>query len=230
MFLAALGGIVGWLIYTAGKKNYERSVYYEITHNSYSKVRRDLGLFGEYYTYLNLKDITPPGCFLFNLYLPKGDGKTTEIDVVFIHTSGIYVFESKNYSGWIFGTESQKQWTQTLPTGGTAQKNHFLNPIMQNNMHIRYLQEQMKDYPDALYHSFILFSDRCVLKNIKMTEGKATVIQRYQVGKEVTARMNVVGEVLSNEQVQEIYARLYPFTQVSDEVKMAHVAGVGGMQ
>ena len=55
--------------------------------------------------------------YLFNLYLPKDDGGTTEIDVVFLHDSGMYVFESKNYSGWIFGTETQKNWTQTLPMG-----------------------------------------------------------------------------------------------------------------
>ncbi|NLK22184.1 MAG: NERD domain-containing protein [Epulopiscium sp.] len=26
----------------------------------------------------------------------------------------MYVFESKNYSGWIFGNEKDKNWTQML--------------------------------------------------------------------------------------------------------------------
>ena len=50
---------------------------------------------------------------LKNIYVPYGN-QTTEIDVVMIHETGIYVIESKNYSGWIFGNENQKQWTQML--------------------------------------------------------------------------------------------------------------------
>ena len=39
-----------------------------------------------------------------NLYVPQGGGRVTEIDMVLIHNSGIYVLEIKNYSGWIYGT------------------------------------------------------------------------------------------------------------------------------
>ncbi|MEH2957321.1 NERD domain-containing protein [Candidatus Merdisoma sp. JLR.KK006] len=49
-----------------------------------------------------------------------------------MHESGIYVFESKNYSGWIFGTETQQYWTQTLLSGkGRSQKRQFFNPMYQ---------------------------------------------------------------------------------------------------
>ena len=67
--------------------------------------------------------------------MPRDDGETTEIDVLMLHTSGIYVFESKNYSGWIFGDEKSKTWTQTLPNGRgrRAQKERFLNPIYFKN-------------------------------------------------------------------------------------------------
>lgn len=39
---------------------------------------------------------------------------TYEIDLIMISETGIYVFESKNYSGWIFGDEKQRYWTQIL--------------------------------------------------------------------------------------------------------------------
>lgn len=42
-----------------------------------------------------------------NLYLPKEDGSTTEIDLIMLSETGILVFESKNYSGWIFGDEKR---------------------------------------------------------------------------------------------------------------------------
>ena len=43
------------------------------------------------------------GKILRNVYIPKDNGETTEIDVVYITQKGIFVIESKNYSGWIFG-------------------------------------------------------------------------------------------------------------------------------
>lgn len=44
------------------------------------------------------------GCIgkaLRNLQIPKDNGDTSEIDVVYITQKGIFVFESKDYSGWI---------------------------------------------------------------------------------------------------------------------------------
>lgn len=40
-----------------------------------------------------------------------------------------------------FGSESQKNWYQTLPSGrGRSHKEHFYNPIMQNRSHIKHLK------------------------------------------------------------------------------------------
>lgn len=71
---------------------------------------------GEYLIYQQLKDYEAKGGkFLFNCYLPRENNKTTEVDVILISEDGIFAFESKNYSGWIFGNEKSKTWTQTLP-------------------------------------------------------------------------------------------------------------------
>ncbi len=53
------------------------------------------------------------GRILRNIYVPTDDGRTTEIDVLLITQKGIVVFESKNYSGWIFGNEADSQWTMS---------------------------------------------------------------------------------------------------------------------
>lgn len=107
-------------------------------------MRRDLGRFGKYMTtYRNLRRYEKEGTrFLFNLYIPKGENGTTEIDMLMLSAKGLFVFESKNYSGWIFGSERQPKWYQTLPHGrGRSRKEAFYNPIMQNHTHIRHLQE-----------------------------------------------------------------------------------------
>ena len=50
---------------------------------------------------------------LHNVTLNTPDG-TTQIDHVFLSPYGIFVLETKNMSGWIFGSEKQPQWTQKL--------------------------------------------------------------------------------------------------------------------
>ena len=83
-------------------KKYEQSDYYLQTKTPYRRVQSDKGLHGEFLTFKCLESLLGYKKFLFNLYIPKEGGGTTELDVILLHESGIYVFESKNYSGWIF--------------------------------------------------------------------------------------------------------------------------------
>ena len=148
---------------------YVNSTYYNFTKKPVLAMRTDVGSYGEYCIFKLLKSYESQGAkFLFNVYLPKGENETTEIDVLMICSQGIYVFESKNYSGWIFGNEKYKMWTQTLPQGKgrPSKKEKFLNPIMQNKLHIRCLNEYLKEeYP---VYSVIAFSQRCELKKIEL--------------------------------------------------------------
>ena len=74
---------------------------------------------------------------IFNdIYVPKQDGQLTQVDHVVVSKYGVFVIETKNYSGWIFGSEKQKNWTQTI----YKKKTRFYNPILQNNTHIKALQ------------------------------------------------------------------------------------------
>ena len=69
---------------------------------------------------------------LNNLTLPDQDG-TTQIDHVLVSTKGVFVIETKNYAGWIFGDEKSKQWTQVI----YRVKSKFQNPIRQNFKHLK---------------------------------------------------------------------------------------------
>lgn len=76
------------------------------------------GQFGEFSTEYALTNHHLPGelVVLKNVYVPY-QGRTSEIDLLMIHEKGIFVFESKNYSGWIFGSADQLNWTQSLQNG-----------------------------------------------------------------------------------------------------------------
>jgi hypothetical protein len=72
-----------------------------------------------------------------NLVLLTENGKTSQIDHVVINRRGIFVIETKNYSGNIYGNENQQEWTQVLQYGKV--KNKFYNPIKQNKAHIYHI-------------------------------------------------------------------------------------------
>ncbi len=79
---------------------------------------------------------------LNNITLEFKDG-TTQIDHILITKNGILVIETKHYSGWLFASEKQKQWTQVL----FKVKNRFQNPILQNRKHILAVQKLLDFMP-----------------------------------------------------------------------------------
>ena len=60
------------------------------------------GTLFEFYVFKQLYKLAGCHKFLFNVILPTDKG-TTEIDVLFLHETGIYVYECKNYNGKIYG-------------------------------------------------------------------------------------------------------------------------------
>lgn len=78
------------------------------------------------------------GSYIHNVIIPDEQGKTSQIDHVYVGPKGVFVIETKNYSGRIYGSEGQKEWTQVLAYGKV--KNKLYNPHMQNRTHIRRLQ------------------------------------------------------------------------------------------
>lgn len=122
------------------------------------------GQFGEFATEFALANNNLPGELVIfkNVYVPTKE-KTSEIDLLMIHEKGIFVFESKNYSGWIFGSAEQLNWTQSLQNG---EKNKFYNPIRQNRTHIKALAEFLEK-PASDFTSYIVFSERCTLKKFR---------------------------------------------------------------
>lgn len=219
--------LIAICIYYYKLKKYKEESYYKITNVTYFNVRYNTGRYGEYLTYKHLKDFENQGAkFLFNIYIPKTNDETTEIDVLMISPKGLFVFESKNYSGWIFGSDNQKYWYQTLPSGRyDSHKEKFYNPVFQNNTHIKYLKSMIGE--QIPIHSIITFSDRCTLKNVKIKYSNVYVINRYQVYKLVSSIYNNnLENYLSDMQIDEIYNSLYPFTQVDDNIKQKHIDNI----
>ncbi|ADE38248.1 NERD domain-containing protein [Candidatus Puniceispirillum marinum] len=64
-----------------------------------------------------------------NVIIPSGNGRhgTTQIDHIVISAFGLFIIETKNMDGWIFGNEKQAKWTQIHYQA----KHQFQNPLRQ---------------------------------------------------------------------------------------------------
>ena len=125
------------------------------------------------------------GKTLQNVYIPRDDGTTTEIDLLYITQKGIFVIESKNYSGNISGAEYQNKWNLR-----TYRKNYdFYNPVAQNQTHINTL---LKIIRSPRFFSLIAFSERCNLEYIDIHKKDVFVFNRY-------ALRDVIYDIFSNE-------------------------------
>jgi restriction system protein len=93
-----------------------------------------------------------------DVILRAPDG-TTQIDHVVLSIYGIFVIETKNMQGWIFGDAYQDRWTQTI----YKFKTQFQNPLRQNFRHTKCLADFLELDHD-LFHPIIMFIGDCKLK------------------------------------------------------------------
>jgi len=85
---------------------------------------------------------------------------TTQIDHIIVSRYGIFVIETKNMDGWIFGGEKQAQWTQSI----YGKKFRFQNPLHQNYRHTKALEEFL-GLSSSYFHSVVCFvGDSCKFK------------------------------------------------------------------
>ncbi len=95
-----------------------------------------------------------------NVSIPAGF-RTIQIDHVIVSRFGIFVVETKNKNGWIFGSRSDRHWTQMI----SGKKYKFQNPLRKNFLHTQSLAKLVGISSDML-HSVIVFWGNCEFRTI----------------------------------------------------------------
>ena len=114
-----------------------------------------------------------------NVTIPAQNG-TTQIDHIIVSRYGVFVVETKNMNGWIFGDEKNSQWTQSL----FGKKFKFQNPLHQNYRHTKALSNFLGIEHDKFF-SVVMFWGECELKTALppnvMTSGYISYIKSKTV-------------------------------------------------
>jgi len=101
-----------------------------------------------------------PHVLLNNVTLENRLG-TTQIDHILVADTGIFVIETKHYSGWIFGHPDDPQWTQVIYT----RKSRFQNPIRQNYGHVKALQAFLSQSANS-FIPLVVFTGDATFKSV----------------------------------------------------------------
>lgn len=174
--------------------------------------KKYLWLYWEYSIFRELERIPWISKIYTNLYLPQGETVTdTEVDLIFVHETWIYVIESKDYRGWIFGNENDVHWTQSFSRRGRFQ---FYNPIRQNYSHIKSLEKLIPEYKSHI-RWIVVFSNRSSLKKIYFSN--STVIQTQEIRKRISGN-----KILTEVQIGSINDILVKYLSHSKQQELLH--------
>lgn len=129
-----------------------------------------------------------------------GNTSATQIDHVVVSIYGIYVIETKNYKGIIYGSENSKNWTYNI----YGNKYKFMNPINQNYAHIKAIKNVIeKEYKNIPYHSIIVFSKEA---KVNVDASRASICKIPKVSKVIKSKS--YDEILSYEDILYIKEKL----------------------
>lgn len=117
-----------------------------------------------------------------NITLPSKFG-TTQIDHIVVSIYGIFVIETKNYTGLIYGGENAETWTKNM----WGNKYEYRNPHKQNYGHVKTLQ-QLLNLPMGNFIPIVVFSNSA---NISVQTDK-TVITLFHLRGAITRHKTVM--------------------------------------
>lgn len=126
---------------------------------------------------------------LHDLTLPTLDG-TTQIDHVIVSRFGVFVIETKNLSGWIFGDERSRRWTQVL----FRRRYRFQNPLHQNYKHLKAV-EKILDLEPRCLHSVVVFVGNGEFR----TPTPPNVLERRRLASYIKSKTEIL---LSDDQIE----------------------------
>jgi len=154
---------------------------------------------------------------VLNDVLIRTSSGSSQIDHIVISIFGIFVIETKNFSGWIHGHENSEYWTQTI----YKKKTKFRNPIKQNWAHIYALKNVLSKFKQVTYYPIVVFSGNAELKKISST---TPVIYDQQLVRTINGITRK--PILSVEQVKNIAGNLNEINLQDRRAKREHVRQV----
>lgn len=177
---------------------------------------------GEYAVMRQLRRLSDEQYFVINdLLFRKSNGATIQIDHIVVSPYGVFVIETKNISGYIYGTENANQWLRRwkgYAPGGFYKENElsFDNPLRQNDIHIEALSDRLGAGMQIPYYSIIAFSPEATLR---VKTDKQNIIYWSEIRNYIRQYDKAI---MSIEEAKNIYENIVALNIANSEVRSQH--------
>ena len=151
---------------------------------------------------------------IINDILIKSNDRTIQVDHLVISIYGIFVIETKNYKGWITGSDNSEYWTKNM----SGNKYKFYNPIRQNKAHISALSRKLGLSVNK-FIPIIVFSNRADLR----INTAYNVIYISQINRLIKEYTDIK---FQENDIQKLYDKISQLNIVSPETRKQHISEV----
>ncbi|WP_085522749.1 nuclease-related domain-containing protein [Tuberibacillus sp. Marseille-P3662] len=192
---------------------------------SSEKIAARKGDIGEYKIDIQLSQLPKEYRCLNDIMInnPRSVSGYSQIDHIVLSPYGIFVIETKNYQGTIYGGKHRKTW---LING----KFKMLNPVMQNDGHIKALKQYVDKKFDSQFISLISFTKRCKLKidnDMREISSDEMVIYDLYLSETINRKvlrkqLQVKEPMLSQVDIQNIYNTINAENITDPKVREEH--------
>jgi hypothetical protein len=193
--------------------------------NGFIKTYFNKGNYGEFKLYRKVIRRFGKDKVYTNVYLNNEKTDYTEIDVIALSNHGIYVFEMKNYSGYIYGSENDQYWTQVL---NRFSKNKFYNPLRQNYAHTKSVEKYLEIQESEII-PIIVFSNHSKLSKINVNREK-NIFQVKDINRFIKQNFKMNKVVFAENKLNEFSVKLIERSNMSQEIKNKHIEQVTSIQ
>jgi hypothetical protein len=195
------------------------------------KVAERKGELGEYKIDIQLAQLPKEYRYISDLLIknPKAKSGYSQVDHVVITPYGLFVIETKNYQGTIYGGIDRKTWS-------VNGKFNMMNPFIQNYGHIQALKGLLNKKYDNLFYSMVSFTKRCTFKvdlELRKIASNDLIVYDIELTEFLSRKIAVLKiqmekAPLNETEIMDIYSRFNEANILDEKIRELHISELKG--
>lgn len=190
-----------------------------------------IGELGEYKINIQLDQLPRNTKHLSDLLIPNTRSRTgySQVDHVVLSHHGLFVIETKNYSGEIKGRKEDTYWR-------VSNRFNLYNPLKQNYGHIKAIEEQLRGFTftNLTYISMVSFTMRCrfsVDPQLRKIESDELVVYDTELSEFIQRKINRIRAtsnqpLLTDDDILALYEILQKANITNQEIRQEHITKI----
>ncbi|PAD21741.1 nuclease-related domain-containing protein [Terribacillus saccharophilus] len=185
-----------------------------------------IGELGEYKINIQLDQLPKNSRYLSDVLLPNPRARSgySQIDHVIFTSWAIFVVETKNYAGTIYGDRKREKWS-------VNGKFPMMNPFHQNFGHIQALKSILSQMEEMNVVSIVSFTRRCTFKvneELRKIQSNDLIVYDTELSEYISRKMNVLrvqgnSLIFSDEDILHMYRILSENNITDPNIRTEHI-------